>query len=170
MSAPREELFVALFAKIEGLVAPVGADLSVAAPLRIASRSLRSWDDTPAGECPAAFLIADSESRTTTRGFPSLIRIDAEIVVYAKNMDGRDTVPSTQLNALISALEDALRRTTAEGPAPTAMFPMIQAWGTTLGGLCYTCAIGDRIEIFEGFQGADSCALIPVYMLTTDRA
>lgn len=173
MSAPREALFAALFAKLEGLVAPPANDtsldnLSTATPLRTASRTLRSWDDCPPADCPAAFLTAAGEQRVTRRGLPSFIRIRTQVIVYVKNDGGRDNVPSTALNAMISAMEDKLKREPTEGPGALALFPDIQSWGTTLGGLCYTCSIGDSLEIFEGFQGADSIAVIPIDMLTTD--
>jgi hypothetical protein len=132
MSAPREALFAALFAVIETLVAPTGEDLTEATPLRVASRSLRSWDDVGPGECPIAFLVAAGEQRQTKPGFPSTVQVEASLIIYAKNEDGRNTVPSTAVNAIISAV------------------------GTTLGGLCYTCTIGQRIEIFEGFIGVDT--------------
>lgn len=166
MSAPREDLFVALFAILETLVGETDAS-----PLRFASRALLSWDDCPPGQCPAAFLVAAGEDRITRRGFPAMINVKAHIIVYAKNDQGRDQVPATQLNALISAIEDALQRQPSEGPAPAALFPQNpdMTFGTTLGGLCYTCQIGSAVDIFEGFQGPDAVAAIPVEMLTTDR-
>ncbi len=166
MAAPREDLFVQLLAKLTALVG-TGDD----AVLRYASRALLSWDDCPPAMCPAAFLVAAGESHTKRRGLPSLVLIHGQIIVYAKNDQGRDQVPATQLNNLISAVEDTLKRTPQEGPAPSALFPQNPdlTFGTTLGGLCYTCQIGPSIDIFEGFQGADAVAIIPVEMWTTER-
>jgi hypothetical protein len=169
MSAPREACFEALFAIIEGLVAATGDEPSTARPLRVASRALRSWDDVGPGECPAAFLVAAGEQRQNRPGFPSLITLTATLVIYVKNVDGRENVPSTAVNAIISAIEDALQRQPTDGPVPAALFPVVQGWGTTLGGLCYTCSIDQSLEIFEGFIGVDTAAQIPIVMLTSDR-
>lgn len=169
MATPREALFVALLAKLTTLI---DADDPDAGILKTASRVLLSWDDCPPGDCPAAFLVADGERRTTARGMPSLVRIDARILVYCKNDHGRETVPATQLNAVLSGIEDALQRQPAEGPAPVPLFPQNpdMTFGTTLGGLCYSCSIGETVDIVEGFQGADAVAAIPVVMWTTDKA
>lgn len=165
MSAPREEIAVALLAKLQALV---DAEPPL---LTTASRVFRSWDDVGGGECPAAFLIADGETRTKRRGLPDLIAIKSLVVIYCKNDQGRDGVPATQLNAALSAVEDALQRQPSEGQAPLGLFPQNPdfTFGTTLGGLCYSCGIAETVEIYEGFQGADAVCVIPILSLTTDR-
>lgn len=167
MSTPREALFVALFDKLSALVGADG-DGSV---FRSASRVLLSWDDCPSSMCPAAFLLADGEVHLARRGLPPMVVVKALVIIYAKNDQGRDGVPSTQLNACISAIEDALQRTPLDGPAPTAIFPQNPdlTFGTTLGGLCYSCSIAQTVDLFDGFQGANAVATIPIELLTTDR-
>lgn len=162
MSVPREEIAVALFAILEGMVTD--------GTLKTASRSLRSWDDVAPGECPAAFLVKEDESRVVRRGFPAMVNARAGVFVYVKNMDGRDTVPATAINAVLSALENALRRQPADGPAPTALFPDNPdlTFGSTLGGLCYFVAMGD-VTVDEGFIGVDSVAYVPIDCFTTER-
>lgn len=163
MPANREPCFAALFARIEGLTQ--GDEPT----LRFASRVLRTWDDVPPSECPAAFLQKGAETVDDRPGLPPIWSLEADLIVYAKNDEGRNTVPSIQINALITAVEQMLQRTPTEGPVAAAIFPNNPdgMWGTTLGGLCYTCTINGTIEVFEGIVGGGSVTIIPIIIVTS---
>lgn len=163
MPANREPCFAALFARIEALTE------GDAPTLKFASRALRSWDDTPPSECPAAYLTKGPESVDDRRGLPPIWSLEADLIIYAKNDEGRNTVPSIQINALLDAIEEMLQRTPTEGPADGAIFPNNpdMMWGTTLGGLCYTCTINGTVEVYEGVVGGGAVAIVPILIVTS---
>lgn len=159
MAANREACFVALTTRLEAIE-----------DFELVSRTVRSWDDVGPGECPAGFLVKASESVDARGGMaPPIWTLEADFVIYCKNREGRATVPSTQLNALLTAVESALQRQPTEPPNPDAIFANNpdMMWGTTLGGLCYTCAISGTIEVFEGVIGGGAVAIVPIQIITS---
>lgn len=166
MPVQRETIFAALFARIETIVDP---DLRDGKLLRYATRVFEGWDETAPSQCPAAQLRKGPETRTQRLGAPPIVSLGASIAIYCKNDELRQTPASVQLNELIDAIEAMLERQPLDGPAPAAIFPNNPSYfyGTTLGGLCFSCQIAGTIEVWEGVIDQDSVAIIPLEILTT---
>lgn len=166
MPANREPCFAALFALLEELGVEADPTNGV---FKLISRTIKTWDDVQSAQAPACFLAKGNETTEQRRGMPQLWRLEADIVIYCKVDEGRDTIPSIQLNEIISLVEGKLERKPTEVAAAGALFAdnPDMTFGTTLGGLCYTCAINGTVEVFEGLTGGGSVAIIPVEIITT---
>ncbi len=153
----REKVFVALFdrlAAVEGF--------------KFTSRVAESWDDVPPSQSPAMFMVKDFERTLPyAQGMPPLFVLTARLVMYARNDQGRLVPPSTQINNLLDGVDAAIKRTPEEGPLAGANFLNNPpgTWGTSLGGLCYTCQRQGEIMIFEGVIGSDAQAVVKIDIL-----
>lgn len=158
----REAIFVALFTKLQTIPGVVTF-----------SRIFTGFDDIPAGSQPAMFLLKGDEHPTFRRGMPTQWRLDARIILAARVLEADPSVaPSTTLNVLLQAVEQTLYRDPLEGPASGAPFqdnPDMML-GTTLGGLCQSCAIDGDIVTDEGAQGEQGGAMIPITIHVTATA
>ena len=142
MNASRETIYAALFALVAG-----------AAPFVTTSRRFRLITEMQPSELPALFQQQSGEETQQTRGIPPKYLMRVDIVIYSFNPDTKGAA-TPQLNALIDAVETALRPNPATG---------LQ----TLGGLVSHCFINGKAEIFEGELGNRAAAVIPIEILTT---
>lgn len=157
MGFNREACFVALFDR-----------LSVLEDFKFTSRVFQSWDDTPPPQCPAMFMVKDREREIpAAQGMPPLVTLTARLVLYVRNDEGRLVPPSTQINNLLDAIDGALKRKPEEGPVANANFlnNPPSTWGTSLGGLCYTCKRQGEVMTFEGIIGSDAQVVLNIDML-----
>lgn len=166
MAVNREAIFAALFARLAGLADPA---LAGGLLFRYATRIYEGWDETAPSQKPALQLRKGPETPTPRRGLPSLWTLSAGVIVYATADDAREVPASTQLNQLLTAIEGALERKPTDGPIAGAIFPNNPdlVFGTTLGGLCYSCQIVPSVEVFEAGIDQDLLAIVPLEILTT---
>ena len=158
MAAQREPIFAALFGRLTSVT-----------EFAFTSRVFQDWDTTQPPNCPAMFLAKGTEESIVKVGMPPLWTLHAVAVMYCKNDEGPDVAPSIQLNELLTAWEGALERQPTEPPVSNPMFlnNPTGSWGTSLGGLCYSCQITGVIQIYEGTIAGTAQAVVPIDILTT---
>ena len=136
MSATREQIYLALFAKLQAL-----------SGVMTTSRRQKPVMQIQDTECPAAYQTQRFEDFTIdARGMPPkrIFHVDWVIVVYA----GDETAsPASALNPILDAVEAVLP------PGPQYQ---------TLGGLVSEARINGRILTAEGSLGAKELAVIPI--------
>ena len=120
-----------------------------------ASRILRNPEDVQPSEMPALFLSQRPEKYARPgRGLPAKRTLQALVWLYACDPQMTGTVPATQLNNMVDAVEAAL--------APVGTDLAMQGV-QTLGGLVSHCWIEGSIEYYEGLDAnGRSVAVIPV--------
>lgn len=142
----REAIFVALF----GL-------LSAVPGFKVRERRLRHWNDVPDAEQPYLCLAQAGQTAVQgdpAKGVPTKWTLEADIYLYARTTG--DLVPSSVLNPLVDAVEDALQ----------PQYPDVEKC-QTLGGLVQHCWIEGNIETDEGTLGDQAVAIIPIKILVT---
>lgn len=140
----RETIYKALFDKLAAIES-----------LNTASRILAHWDDVPASMQPALYMAQDTQLAEQVTGFPTKYTLNAKIWIYT-HRDTSNTIPSTQINNILDAIDEALR----PDPSPTNK--------QTLGGLVHHCWINGSIETDEGTLGNQSVAIVPITMLVVN--
>jgi hypothetical protein len=160
MALDREQLFVALEQRLQQQLGNTIATFT---------RRVTSWDDNPPTNNPTLLMLKKKETkRREERGVPIVWTLYLELWVYV-NDDGTGVAqPSTLLNQILTAIEAALEVQGNEATAAGAMYLARRdepPAGTTLGGLCMSCEIGDEILVFEGTQGHTGILKIPVEIM-----
>jgi hypothetical protein len=157
MALDREQLFVALFARLQ---------TALAGTVKSFSRRWTSWDDQNPANQPALLLLKGPEhARRDHMGTPIVWTLGAEIWVWAQDDGSAEAIPSTLLNQILTAIEAALEISPAELTAASAQYIARRdppPAGTTLGGLCIRCEIMGEVKVFEGTQGHVGVIKIPV--------
>ena len=87
-------------------------------------------------------------------GSPIHAKMAVDLVIYTAGDSEPNSVPSTELNSLLDAVEAAIR---------SAMPGIAQS----LGGKVSHCRIEGKIEIIENVVGAMALAVVPIEILTT---
>lgn len=118
------------------------------------SRKWKHWDDVPAANCPALFLVQLGDDVDLGQRVPGRFDMDAEVVIYADTAGASDLIPMSVLNPLIDKVV-------------TKLSTPDQNNAQTLGGLVEFCRIAGRIETDGGALGDRAVAVIPIKMLTT---
>jgi hypothetical protein len=149
MIFPREQVYSALFATLQGaLLAPAG-------PFKTVSRRWQDPTQLSPADRPSLYQVQKDELiGTSVNGLPLHGKLDLDLVLYTAGDSGPNSVPSTELNSLLDAVEAAVRNAT----------PGI---AQSLGGKVSHCRIEGRIEIVENVQGEMALAVVPVEILTT---
>jgi hypothetical protein len=149
MIFPREQIYSALFATLQGaLLAPAG-------PFRIVSRRWQDPSQLSPADRPALYQVQKDELiGTGTNGLPIHAKLNLDLVLYTAGDSEPGSVPSTELNSLLDAVEAAIRNAT----------PGI---AQSLGGKVSHCRIEGKIEVVENVQGAMALAVVPIEVLTT---
>jgi hypothetical protein len=137
MIFPREQIYSALFSTLSAaLLAPAG-------PFKTVSRRWQDPSQLSPADRPSLYQVQKDElTGTSVNGLP--IHGDSE----------PNSVPSTELNSLLDAVEAAIRSAT----------PGI---AQSLGGKVSHCRIEGKIEIVENVVGSMALAVVPVEILTT---
>lgn len=133
----REQIFAALFQQ-----------LATIPGIATVSRRLRHWNDVPPDEQPALFLAQGDQIANSDHGMPTIWTMQADVYIYCHGGSDPDSVPSTDVNVLLDAVEDALK------PDYTGY--------NTLGGLVYDARISGQVETDEGLLGQQSIAVVPI--------
>lgn len=151
---PRETIYAALFALLQGLT-------SGGSPLfKTASRILPAVDQLQSEESPGVFTLQKSEEVTHVRQVPAILQLHVDVFIYATTQSvaslgggNNPTPPASILNPLVDAVIGAL-------------VPVTQGQSTeqTLGGLVSKCRVAGKIEYGEGVTGNYAVAIIPIEM------
>lgn len=146
----REAIFAALFAK-----------LAAVPGLVTTSRELRHWDDVPASEQPALFLVQGDQAAAVparptggaTYVGPTEWTLAADVHLYVHRASlSTDALLATAVNTLLDAIEAA-----CAAPAGTHE--------QTLGGVVRSCRIDGTIETDGGVLGDQAVAVIPFVLI-----
>ena len=119
------------------------------------SRRLQHWNDVTPSEQPAIFQADGDEIATTKTGLPTIWTMQVSLYVYCHAGNDVDATPSTDLNNILDAIEEALK----------ADYTGYQ----TLGGLAHDCQIDGKIEKDEGLLGPQSVAIIPIKITVVNK-
>ena len=149
MTFPREQIYSALFSTLQGAL------LSPAGPFKIVSRRWRDPSQISPADRPALYQVQKDElAATAVNGLPIHWKTTVDLVLYTTGDTDPSSVPSTELNSLLDAVESVIRSATP-------------GLAQSLGGKVSHCRIEGRIEIVENVQGAIALAVVPVEILTT---
>jgi len=145
----REPVYAAVFAFFAALTQG-GAPL-----FRLATRKAEHWDQAAAEDSPCLFMRQRTENASRVKGRPTIWRLSVDLLLYARTnaQNDPDVVPAQVLNPLLDAIEAAL---TPDDPMNDAC---------TLGGLVSHAAIEGTVEIFEGTQGDEAVAVVPLTLV-----
>lgn len=149
MIFPREQIYSALFATLQGaLLAPAG-------PFKTVSRRWQDLSQISPADRPSLYQVQKDELiGTGLNGLPIHAKLALDLVLYTSGDSEPNSVPSTELNTLLDALEAAIRSATP-------------GLAQSLGGRVSHCRIDGKIEIVENVQGSMALAVVPVEILTT---
>lgn len=151
----REPIYAAVFAFFARLTNPT---IAVPTPLfKTATRKLQHWDGVAGEDQPALLMQQRRESAVRRRGLPTIWTLHPVLFLYVRTNAQNDPtqIPALILNPLLDAIEGALEVDDLINNA------------CTLGGLVSHCAIDGDIEIFQGDQGDEEVATIPLSILTS---
>ena len=147
----RETVAAALFSLVDTAVGNVVG-------LQTSSRVLRAPQNVTPEQCPALFQSQRGEEYEHTFGkmikLPPKRTMLFEMWLYVSDAQEPNIVPSTQLNNMVGAIENALMPFAAlDGPQ-------------TLGGLTVSARIDGKIEYAEAFTtDGKSVAVVPIAVL-----
>lgn len=139
----REQIAAALFKRVTSAMDEVG--------IITASRLLRPFDQVATIEMPALFQNQTTETyQESVIGLPGKRTMHFQFFLYTADPQSPESVPSTQINNMITAFE-------------TCLAPCVINGKITLGGLVANLWIDGNIEIYEGVtQDGKSIVIIPV--------
>lgn len=144
----------------EPIVAALAARLKARCPsLKDVTRLYRPYNRVEAEEKPLAIVVVGSQRGDVRRGAPSTWTLQLPVYLYTHADEASlSTVPSTQLNALVKEIEDALERdTAAETPSL-----MDELYSTNLGlKNVYVCRL-TSVETDEGLLQPEGVAVLTV--------
>lgn len=146
MNTPREQIYAALFAKLDAL--------RVAGDLKTATRRLRHIEDVNIGEMPAAFQVQQDENANAKPKLPTVWTLTPEWWVYVGEPDP-SAAPSSVLNPILDKIASAL----------DPEYPLeLQA----LDGRVFHASVSGSIEIIEGVLGDKAMAIVPIRIVKAD--
>jgi hypothetical protein len=149
MIFPREQIYSAIFATLQSAL------LTPAGPFKTVSRRWQDPSQIAPADRPAIYQVQKDEVATTSvNGLPVNWRLTLDLVLYTTGDTSPGTVPSIELNALVDAVESAVR----------AIVPGLPQ---TLSGRVSHCRLAGKIEIVENVQGGMALAVLPVEVLTS---
>ncbi len=149
MTFPREQIYSTLFSTLQSAL------LSPAGPFRTVSRRWQDPTQLSPADRPALFQVQKEElAKTSVNGLPIGWRIELDLVLYTAGDSEPNSVPSTELNSLLDAVEAAIAN---------ALPGLVQS----LAGKVSHCRLEGKIEIVENVNGAMALAVVPVEIVTT---
>jgi hypothetical protein len=146
MAGTREQIMAALLAQLSTIQAN-------SVPLKAFGRRLRDPENVPGTDRPALYLVEhlDQWERPSPRA-PAVRKLTVWAVLYT-DAPSENTIPSTQVNQFIEAIEAALK-------------PDNAMLGTfTLGGLVYSCMIKGEGLRSSGDTTGKSVAGLPIEII-----
>ena len=144
--ATREPIYAALWALVSG-------DTRAQAAFVTMSRYARHFDDVPATQMPALFLLEKSERWVKQgRGIPAKRTLESQFMVYTAT-GSPIALRSPVINALMDVLDDIIEKP----PNPANV--------QTLGGLVNHVYIEGEVIIAEALLQEKSIFIVPITML-----
>jgi len=142
MNTPRETIYAALLTQLQG---------SLGGTFRTVSRHWIAPDQISPSDRPALYQVQKDETaiKPTVNGLPTKWITNIDLVMYTSGSTDPGIVPSTELNALLEAVE-------------TSMKAITPGLNQSLGGKVVYCRIEGKIEVVENVQGAMALAVIPI--------
>ncbi len=149
MTFPREQIYSTLFSTLQSAL------LSPAGPFRTVSRRWQDPTQLSPADRPALFQVQKEElAKTSVNGLPIGWRIELDLVLYTAGDSEPNSVPSTELNSLLDAVEAAIANA-------------LPGLAQSLVGKVSHCRLEGKIEIVENVNGAMALAVVPVEIVTT---
>jgi hypothetical protein len=150
MTTQREQIYSALMTMLQSAL------LSPSGPFKTVGRRWQDPGQISPADRPALYQVQKDEvARTSSvNSVPISWRIGVDLVLYTSGDASPNTVPSTELNALLDAVEAAIKAATP-------------GLAQSLGGKVCHCRIQGKIEIVENVQGTMALAVVPVEILVT---
>jgi hypothetical protein len=146
---PREQIYSALFSTLSAAL------LTPAGPFKTVSRRWQDPSQLSPADRPSLYQVQKDElTGTSVNGLPIHAKMAVDLVIYTAGDSEPNSIPSTELNSLLDAVEAAIRSAT----------PGI---AQSLGGKVSHCRIEGKIEIVENVIGSMALAVVPVEILTT---
>ncbi|HWF06361.1 MAG TPA: hypothetical protein VHA06_21915 [Candidatus Angelobacter sp.] len=149
MIFPREQIYSALFTTLQAAL------LTPAGPFKTVSRRWQDPSQVSPADRPSLYQVQKDElTGTTVNGLPIHAKMTVDLVLYTSGDSEPSSIPSTELNSLLDAVEVAIRSATS-------------GIAQSLGGKVSHCRIEGKIEIVENVMGSMALAVIPIEILTT---
>ena len=149
MIFPREQIYSALFSVLQGAL------LTPAGPFKTVSRRWQDPSQLSPADRPSLYQVQKDElTGASVNGLPIHAKMTVDLVLYTAGDSEPNSIPSTELNSLLDAVEAAIRSAT----------PGI---AQSLGGMVSHCRIEGKIEIVENVVGCMALAVVPIEILTT---
>jgi hypothetical protein len=142
----RENIYSALFTQVQN---------NIGGLFKLASRRWQDPSQIAPADRPALFQVQTGEVASTSQkiaGLPLKWEGKVDLVIYAGGDSDSNSIPSTELNGLLDAVETAL-------PAIT------KGLSQTLGGMVYTARIDGKIETVENVMGTMAMAVVPIIII-----
>lgn len=143
----REPIYAATLALLQTIT---GAPYGLTVPTF--GRGFKHWEDVPADQRPAVFLVPVTEHSQGVRGQPTKWTIKCEIWVYVSDQPG--TLGVQALNPVLDAIEAVIA---PKSPAPQ--------YANTLGGLVHSCMLNGTANIHGGFIAGTAVAVVPLEII-----
>jgi hypothetical protein len=146
MITPRETIYAALFAQLQSALTPT---------FKTVSRRWQPPDQISPADRPALYQVETGEIAATSQkiaGLGIIWNLKLDLVIYSSGNTDPGSTPSQELNALLDAVEAALRNLTIGSPQ-------------SLGGKVYNARIDGKLEIVENVAGAIAMAVVPVVLV-----
>ncbi len=120
----------------------------------------RKWQDyTQVPAQPAMLVVATHHTPETEPRLPTVWKLGAEVIFYVKVDPASTDSPDTALNGWIEQVDAAL----AIQPGERA--PHGPATQTTLGGAVIRAWMSGPTTLFQGLEGGQSVAIVPIDMI-----
>lgn len=146
MIVARETIYAALFAQLQ---------TALGATFKIYSRRWQDPSQISPADRPALYQVETGEVASNSQkiaGLPLRWDMKVDLVLYTAGDSSPNTVPSTELNGLLDAVENALPN-------------VVRGLAQTLGGRVYTARIDGKVEVVENVAGAMAMAVVPVLLV-----
>lgn len=143
----RETVYQALIAFLVSALGPTGS-----ATFGTINRRLLPLTDNMPPNGPFLFQTQKTEGFVVSKGVPPVRTFNAELWIYDNFGSDPDVIPSTHLNALVTAVENSLQ------PAAYSAFQQLAA-------LVSSVLVSGKIEYYEGVLGQWGVAIIPVQLV-----
>lgn len=146
MIIARETIYAALFSQLQ---------TALSASFKTVSRRWQPPDQVSPADRPALYQVETGEVAATSQkiaGLGIVWNLKVDLVLYSAGNTDPTSTPSTELNALLDAVEAALPNVT-------------KGMAQTLSGNVYTARIDGKIEIVENVAGMVGMAVVPVLLI-----
>lgn len=154
MALDREAIYSALFALTESITWDLGSGPQT---FKVRTRRLKLFSEVPMGEQPWLGQADHNEHQTQVTGMPYKHILEASWMVYHRDGEQPNSVPSILSNRIITACETALE--------PVVQDPGYFEDRNTLQGLVHHCFIDGTILKEPGDIDKQALIMVPIKIL-----